>query len=99
MALRLLAWIAMAAAASAGSPEEQTCDIQNASSPAGEWKFVRASDPVTGEVVLRQAIKSGDTKSATVTGHQVRIEVKQAGDRDYHLARTSECKSGNTIRI
>jgi len=99
MAVKLLAWIAMAGLASAASAKDQTCEIHNASSPAGQWKFVRASDPLTGEVVLRQAIKSGDSKSATVTGQQVRIEVKQAGDRDYHPARTSECKSGNTIRI
>lgn len=99
MALKLLAWLAMATFATAASAKEQTCDIQNASSPSGEWKFVRASDPLTGEVVLRQAIKSGDSRSATVTGQQVRIEVKRAGDRDYHSARTSECKSGNTIRI
>ncbi|HEU4809749.1 MAG TPA: hypothetical protein VFS69_03730 [Sphingomicrobium sp.] len=99
MAFEHLAWVAVAAFAMAGIDAQQTCSIENGSSPAGEWKFVRAYDAVSGEVVLRQAIKAGDSKSVTVSGEEVRLEYKLAGDKDYHSAQTAQCKGGNTIRI
>ena len=99
MAFKHLACIALAAFATAGNDAEETCTIENASSPAGEWKFVRAYDSVNGEVVLRQAIKSGESRSVTVSGNAVRVEYKLAGDKDYHSAQTAQCKGGNTIRI
>jgi len=99
MAFEHLAWIALAAFAATGIDAQQTCNIQNGSSPAGEWKFVRAYDAVSGEVVLRQAIKAGDSQSVTVSGEEVRLEYKLAGDKDYHSTQTAQCKGGNTIRI
>jgi hypothetical protein len=99
MAFEHLAWVALAVLSAAGIDAQQTCNIENGSSPAGEWKFVRAYDAVTGEVVLRQAIKAGDSKSVTVSGEEVRLEYKLAGDKDYHSAQTTQCKGGNTIRI
>ena len=49
--------------------------------------------------MLRQAIKAGDSQSVTVSGEEVRLEYKLAGDKDYHSTQTAQCKGGNTIRI
>lgn len=76
----------------------ESCRIQNASA-AGLWKFIRAYDPETGHVVLRQAVNGQDSKPATVTGSTIRVEYKLAGHTHYHSAKVVTCKGGNTVSI
>jgi hypothetical protein len=81
-----------------GAALAETCSVQVVGA-ATMWKFVRAYDADTGEVVLRQAIKAGDSKDVTVSKNRLRIEFKLAGDREYHSSRVTTCEGGNTVRI
>jgi hypothetical protein len=71
--------------------------VENSSAP-GSWKFVRAYDADTGEVVLRKAINGGDSAKVTVSGTTARIEYKLAGHTRYQTAIIAACKGGNTLR-
>jgi len=74
-----------------------TCNIQS-SSPPGVWRFFRVYDGGSGEVLLRQAISGGDSKSVTSKSDQVRVEFKLPGHTKYQVGATATCKDGNTIR-
>jgi hypothetical protein len=74
----------------------ETCNVQ-VTGPEGQWKFVHVYDVATGEIVLRQAIKSGDSKPVTVSGDKVRVDWKLPGYTDYRTGAVLPCKGGNTV--
>lgn len=75
-----------------------TCSI-HATGPVGGWKFVQAHDVAKHKIVLSQAIKSGDSKTVTVSGDQVRVDWKLAGHAHYRAGAVNTCKQGNVIRV
>jgi hypothetical protein len=75
----------------------ETCNVQ-VTGPADQWKFVHVYDVATGEIVLRQAIKSGESKPVTVSGDKVRVDWKLPGYQKYRTGPVVECKSGNTVK-
>ena len=81
----------------AGTPTH-SCKVQ-ATGPAGHWKFVQVHDLRSGEVVLRQAIKSGDWKPVEATGDKIRIDWKLGGYKHYRTGPTATCTGGNIIKI
>ena len=76
----------------------ETCKLQVARK-AGEWKFVKAYDADTGEVVLQQVITGGHHKEATVSGKRIRVDWKLPGDAKYRAGAVTLCKRGNTIKV
>jgi hypothetical protein len=97
MILKPVALFTIAMLLGEGGALAESCKVQS-SSPPGQWKFVRAYDPDTGAVVLRQAINGGDSKSVTVSGRHVRVESKLPGHTHYQPAVVASCKGGNTVR-
>ncbi len=81
-----------------GAALADTCRVEVFGAPT-IWKFIRAYDADTGEVVLRQAIKSGDGREVTISKNRLRIEFKFPGDRNYHPAQVTTCQGGNIVRI
>ena len=87
------------AALFAGSPAlAETCHVQ-VTGAAETWKFLHVYDLATGEVVLRQAIKSGDSRPVEVNGDKIRVDWKMPGDRKYKTGPAVTCKAGNIVRI
>jgi len=82
-----------------GSPAlAETCNVQ-VTGPAEHWKFLHVYDVATGEVVLRQAIKAGDSRPVEVTGDKIRVDWKMPGDRNYRAGSVALCKAGNFVKI
>ena len=81
----------------AGTPTHN-CNVQ-VTGPAGQWKFLEVYDLASGEVVLRQAIKSGDWKPVEAKGEKIRIDWKLGGYKNYRTGPTATCTGGNTIKI
>ena len=75
----------------------ETCMIHN-SGPAGEWKFFRVHDADTGQIVLQQAIKGGDSRQVEVSKERVTVSSKFPGYRQYSQPIASTCKGGNTVK-
>jgi hypothetical protein len=50
-------------------------------------------------MVLGHAIRSGHSREVTVSGHQVRVDWKLAGDAHYHAGAATACKAGHTIKV
>jgi len=97
MTLKPVALFAIAALLVESAALAESCKVQS-TSPPGQWKFVRAYDPDTNEVVLRQAINGGDSKPVTVAGDHVRVEYKLPGHTRYQPAVVAPCKDGNVVR-
>ena len=91
-----LAIIAMLLAESAAVAEN--CKIENGG-PPDEWRFVQVFDVDRGQIVLGQAIKSGESKEVTVSGERVRVDHKFPGWTTYATGPVLTCKGGNTIRF
>jgi hypothetical protein len=76
----------------------ETCMIE-ITGPEGQWKFVQVFDVATGNMVMGQAIRSGEVKTVTITGDQVRVDWKLSGYRDYRTGEVTTCRGGNRIRV
>jgi len=76
----------------------ESCKIENAG-PPDEWRFVQVYDVDRGQIVLGQAIKSGDKKEVSVSGEKVRVDHKFPGWTTYATGPVLICKGGNTIRF
>ena len=75
-----------------------TCKVQNAG-PPDQWRFVHVYDVDRGKIVLRQAIKSGDSKEVTVSGDRVRVDHRLAGSTQYATGPIAQCNEGATIKF
>jgi hypothetical protein len=98
MRINLLALIGSTALAAGTQALAETCTIE-ITGPHGQWKFVHVYDVATGKMVLGHAIRSGHSREVTVSGHQVRVDWKLAGDAHYHAGAATECKAGHTIKV
>jgi hypothetical protein len=98
MKLRLTPLAGLVALLLGTSAGAETCHIQ-VTGAAGDWKFVHVYDVAKGTIVMRQAIKVGETKQVTVSGSRVRVDWKFAGHRSYTTGAVKTCKGGNTIEI
>jgi hypothetical protein len=76
----------------------ETCTVE-VTGPQDQWKFVHVYDVATGKMVLGHAIKSGDSSEVTVSGDQVRVDWKLAGDKHYHTGAATQCKAGHPIKV
>ena len=95
--MKLMALMAIGVFVGESAALAGTCNIQS-TTPPGVWRFFRIYDAGTGEVLLRQAINGGDTKSVTSKHDQVRVEFKTPGSTKYQVGATAPCKDDNTIR-
>jgi hypothetical protein len=96
--LSLLALASVGAMLVESAALAETCMIE-ITGPSGQWKFVHVYDAATGTVVLRQAIKAGDSRPVTVSGDRVRVDWKFPGYVDYVPGAVSQCKDGNRIKV
>lgn len=88
----------IAAALLEGAAVAGTCKVQNAAKP-GDWRFVHVYDVKKSEIVLRQAINGGDSKSVTVSGDRVRVNHKYPGSKGYKAGPVVACKNGNIVKF
>lgn len=98
MNMKLLALGGIALSLMASSPPSYSCNV-HVTGPSGQWKFVQVHDLANGEVVLRQMIKSGESKHIDATGEKIRIDWKLAGYKHYRTGPTATCKGGNTVTL
>ena len=98
MKAKLLAFAGSAALVLGTPALAETCNVQ-VTGPADQWKFLHVYDVATGEIVLRQAVKSGDYKAVEVSGDKIRVDWKLAGQKEYRAGAVTQCKAGNTVRI
>ena len=75
-----------------------TCNVKS-SGPADRWRFVQVYDVDRNEVVLRQAVKGGDSKPVTVSGERIRVAYKLPGATRYNPGLEALCKEGSTIQF
>ena len=75
-----------------------TCNVRS-SAPVDRWRFVQVYDVDRNEVVLRQAVKGGDSKPVTVSGERIRVAYKLPGATRYKPGVEALCKEGSTIQF
>lgn len=97
MTFKIIAGAAFAALLFEGQALAESCVIQ-VTGPEEQWKFLHVYDVATDSIVLRQAMKSGDSKTVTVSGDKVRIDWKYPGYEKYRTGTVMPCKGGNIVR-
>ena len=90
--------IGIAALMFGGEAMAETCKIE-ITGPKDQYKFIHVYDVATGQIVFRQAIRSGDIKEVTVSGDQVRVDWKLAGYTRYRVGAIQPCKGGNKVKV
>jgi hypothetical protein len=75
-----------------------TCTIE-ITGPREQYKFVQVHDVAARAIVMRKAIKSGQSREVTVSGDRVRVDWKFAGGTSYQSGKVQACNGGRRIRI